>query len=263
LAPRWAWLVEGLDPALTMTRPGDGSPSLWDHAAGTVAALVPPTADAAYGVPADEPIEQVLGRLDRDAARADRLARAEPAWALECAHDGSHHLTAAGRVMAALGAGPAPGAAGIVAGLFASRGGVPKKAVDDATIGYRGLEGDRQGDRHHHGRVWQALCLWSADVVERLHADGHPIEPGAAGENISVTGLDWATLRPGVRLGIGADVVVELTAYSTPCSKNAKWFADRDFNRINHDRRRGSSRIYASVLRDGAVHPGDAVVVEP
>jgi MOSC domain-containing protein YiiM len=40
--------------------------------------------------------------------------------------------------------------------------------------------------------LWQALCLWSADVIGEFARAGHAIRPGAAGENIIVTGIDWA-----------------------------------------------------------------------
>ena len=143
-----------------------------------------------------------------------------------------------------------------------SSGGVPKRAVDSAPVGLRGLDGDRQAARKHHGRVWQALCLWSADVVDRLATEGHPIAPGCAGENASIRGIDWPALRPGVRLAIG-DVLCEVSAYATPCKKNAQWFTGGDFNRMGHDREPGISRVYASVLSDGIVRVGDKVVVEP
>jgi MOSC domain-containing protein YiiM len=181
---------------------------------------------------------------------------------LELVHRTSHHLLLATRAMHALGVG-APRSAGTIAGLFASGGGVPKQPIDEAVIGYRGVDGDRQHSREHHGRVWQALCLWSADVIERLQSEGHPIAPGNAGENVTIAGVDWPSLRPGTRIAIGDDVLVEVSAYATPCKKNKAWFLDGDFNRMNHDREQGVSRVYASVLRDGVIRPNDPVIVEP
>ncbi len=124
------------------------------------------------------------------------------------------------------------------------------------------MDGDRQAARQHHGRVWQALCLWSADVIDGLRAEGHPIAPGNAGENVCISGIDWSTLRPGVRIELG-DVLAEVSAYADPCTKNAGWFVDGDYGRMGHDRQPGVSRVYASVLRDGVIRPGDTVTVEP
>jgi MOSC domain-containing protein YiiM len=180
----------------------------------------------------------------------------------ETAHALLHELFLLGRSVHELGAG-SPTQTGVVVGLFASGGGVPKLPIDEAVIGYRGVAGDRQRTRNHHGRVWQALCLWSADVIDRLHAEGHPIAPGRAGENITIAGLDWSTLRPGTCVSLGDSVIAELSAYAAPCKKNAEWFVGGDFERMGHERDPGVSRIYASVLRDGVVRLGDPVVVEP
>ena len=100
-------------------------------------------------------------------------------------------------------------------------------------------------------------------MIEALREEGHPIFPGAAGENLTLGGLDWAALQPGAFVHVGADVVLELLAYAVPCAKNAPWFADRDFNRILHTRHPGWSRLYAAVVSPGTVRIGDPVAVEP
>jgi MOSC domain-containing protein YiiM len=128
------------------------------------------------------------------------------------------------------------------------------------------VEGDVQAARVHHGRPWQALCLWSAEVIDAFAADGHPIAFGSAGENVTIAGLDWAMLRAGtiIELGSGPDAVrCQLSAPATPCTKNAQWFTDRDIWRIDHDRHPDQTRWYASVLRPGTVSAGDPVVVSP
>ncbi len=191
----------------------------------------------------------------------DDHPRTATGLALHAVHDTLHHLQDVGRGFVALGAGT-PRQYGTVARVSAGGGGVPKPAVPEAHVGYRGLDGDRQGERRHHGRVWQALCLFSTEVIERLRADGHPIEPGAAGENLTLTGVDFATLRPGTRLRVG-DVLCELSLPALPCANNAQWFADGDFMRMHHERDHGATRWYASVLEDGMVRTGDAVEVEP
>jgi len=142
-----------------------------------------------------------------------------------------------------------------------SDGGVPKRPVDAATIGLDGLAGDRQAARQHHGRPWQAVCLWATEVVDQLAASGHPIFYGACGENLSIRGLTWPEVRPGVRLQVGP-VLLEATPFAAPCTKNARWFADHDSSRIHHQRG-PLSRIYASVLEPGTVTTGDEVVLEP
>ena len=144
---------------------------------------------------------------------------------------------------------------GVISGLFLSDGGVPKTAVDSVEVGYRGVFGDRQATRQHHGRPWQALCLWSADVVAAHAAQGHPIRPGSAGENISIRGVDWSKWRPGDQIRLG-EVEATISAYAIPCTKNARWFADGDYERMSHERPDGS-RLYAFVNRPGRISVGD------
>lgn len=176
-------------------------------------------------------------------------------------HDGVHALHEAGRCRFRAGEG-APPATGWVAQLSRSGGGVPKTPVDRATIAAAGMDGDLHNDAVHHGRPWQALCLWSKEVIAGLAAEGHPIGDGRAGENVTVAGLDWSRIRPGVRIAIGG-TLVETSPYAIPCRKNAQWFLGGDFGRMAHEREPGVSRIYASVLVGGPVAVGDPVVVEP
>lgn len=148
---------------------------------------------------------------------------------------------------------------GVVSGLHASGGGVPKLPIDSATVGWSGVDGDQQGSRVHHGRPWQALCLWSDEVIANFAAQGHPIRPGYAGENITVRGLPWEVARPGAKLTIGS-VEATVTAYAIPCSQNEAWFTGGDFELMSHERG-PVSRIYARVDGPGTIALGDSLTL--
>ncbi|MGI9601264.1 MAG: MOSC domain-containing protein [Acidimicrobiales bacterium] len=176
-------------------------------------------------------------------------------------HDATHHMHDLGRIRVALGHGAS--GRGTVDQLNVSTGGVPKSAmVGAATIDAAGVVGDTQRNRRHHGRPFQALCLWSSDVIGSLAAEGHPVAAGSAGENITISGLDWSSVRPGTVLDVGL-VRCEVTSYAVPCGHNNQWFADGNSQRIRHEEHPGWSRLYASVLRSGTIDVGDTVVVEP
>jgi MOSC domain-containing protein YiiM len=168
--------------------------------------------------------------------------------------------TAAGPAMRAAGQLPNR-AEGTVVQLSVSPGGLPKLPIDTAEVTWSGMEGDRQATRFHHGRPWQALCIWSAEVIDNFHSAGHPIAPGLAGENITVGGLPWPDVRAGVRLRVG-DVLCEVSCYALPCASNKPWFIDGDF-RVMHHERGPVSRVYATVLEPGGIGVGDAAVLEP
>lgn len=149
---------------------------------------------------------------------------------------------------------------GTVAGIHRSDGGVPKHAVTTASIDASGVVGDRQATRRHHGRPWQALCLYSAEVIDALAAEGHPIAPGAIGENLTIAGVDWARLRGGLSVEIG-EVRLRLSGPAAPCTKIGDSFADRDVARVDHATRPGWARWYASVLAGGDISAGDRVTI--
>ncbi len=142
-----------------------------------------------------------------------------------------------------------------------SDGGVPKRPVLEAIIVTTGVEGDRQRNLNVHGGLDRALCLFSQDLIERLQDEGHSIEAGSSGENLTLAGLEWEKLKPGDRLQVGPDVQLEIMSYTAPCDQNARWFRDRDLKRISQKKNPGWSRLYAKVLREGVVRPGDAVEV--
>ena len=292
--------VQGIDAEVLNRRP---EPTVWSPAeylrhckrmlwsmAGLMELMLIDDRPAVQGRPpadalaSDEPVEidvlRELTRIDEEASRMVRLwakvsasdrarvailngAEADLAGVVRHAiHDATHHLSDIGRTVAALGAGT-PDHTGRISRINASAGGVPKPEIARAVVGYRGIEGDRQNTRKHHGRVWQAMCLWSTEVIERLAAEGHPVGPGDAGENIDLVGIDWSAIRPGARMELGGDdgVLLELSGWTEPCSNLKPFFIERNFRRIDVDRHPGDSRIYAKVIRDGVIRSGDSARV--
>ena len=148
-----------------------------------------------------------------------------------------------------------PAQTGTVLQLNASNGGVPKQAIDAAYVGWKGVEGDRQATRKHHGRPFQALSLWSAEVIETLRVEGHQIFPGSAGENITVSGIPSGAFRPGAHFRIGT-MRGFLTSYAIPCKQNNDWFVNKDFKRMSHERG-DECRLYAMVTTCGTISISD------
>jgi MOSC domain-containing protein YiiM len=198
---------------------------------------------------------------DRDAAVIEHLRPPRPTGDLDkdLAAVWSS-WTSAGPALRAAGQLPAR-SEGAVAQLSVSSGGLPKLPVDPAEVTWAGMVGDRQATRLHHGRAWQALCVWSSEVIDAFRAAGHPLAPGRAGENVTISGLHWADVRPGVRLAIG-EVLCEVSCFALPCSSNRPWFINGDF-RVMHHERGPVSRVYATVLEPGVIRVGDAAILEP
>ena len=135
-------------------------------------------------------------------------------------------------------------------------GGVPKYPVDSAFLRKSGVEGDRQNDMKNHGGPNRAVCLFSSEVIEELRAEGHPIETGSVGENLTISGLDWNLIRLGSQLNVG-DALIEITGAATPCRTIKNSFTKGDFSRISQKKNPGWSRWYARVIEPGLVETGD------
>ena len=147
---------------------------------------------------------------------------------------------------------------GRIAQLSVSSGGVPKLAVPAARVTSLGLEGD--GHRYeHHGGPERAVCLFSLEAIDALAAEGHAIEPGSIGENVTVEGIDWNLVTPGVRLRLGDQVVLEVTRYTSPCFKIAPVFLGREYGRVSPKIHPGWSRVYTRVLVEGPLRSGDPI----
>lgn len=143
-----------------------------------------------------------------------------------------------------------------------SNGGVPKVASHECRVLKAGLEGDWQHDRKHHGGPERAVCLFSLEVIERLRSEGHPIEPGTAGENLTISGIEWSRLTPGARVRIGNEtdgVELQVASYCEPCATIRDSFTLLKFNRIRQELHPGESRLYARVLKEGVVRTGDGI----
>ena len=148
---------------------------------------------------------------------------------------------------------------GRIVQLSVSRGGVPKTAVALARVTTLGLDGDAHRVPEHHGGPDRAVCLFALEAIDALRAEGHPVVPGALGENVTVGGLAWEAVTPGARLRLGDHVLLEVTRYTSPCVNIAAAFAGRHFARVSQRRHPGFSRVYARVLTEGTVATGDAV----
>ena len=148
---------------------------------------------------------------------------------------------------------------GLVHSINISSGGVPKRTVDSANIGKEGVEGDFNRFRDERvGDPDRAVCIFSLERIEELKQEGHPIEVGSTGENLTIQGVSWDSLVEGARMEVG-DVVLELSEPCAPCSKIGGSFIGRRFDRVDQEQEFGWSRWLARVVREGRVSVGDSV----
>jgi MOSC domain-containing protein YiiM len=142
-----------------------------------------------------------------------------------------------------------------------SNGGVPKLPRHQAVVTSLGLTEDHHRHPEFHGGPERAVCLYSLERILALQAEGHPIFPGSTGENLTLSGLDWDLVLPGVRLQVGETLLLEVTRFTTPCQTIIASFSDQNSNRIHAQKYPGWSRAYARVLQPGMVQIGNPVQI--
>jgi MOSC domain-containing protein YiiM len=158
---------------------------------------------------------------------------------------------------------------GTILQVSVSPGGIPKRAAAAGIVGHQGLEGDSWAHPQFHGGPDQALLLITEEVIEKLKAHGFPLFPGALGENLTTQGLDAAKWRFGQIFRAGS-ARLQITRLRTPC-RTLKVYG-QDIGRAIFDSRAkngdpnspvwGYSGVYAKVLTEGVVRPGDLIELE-
>ena len=106
------------------------------------------------------------------------------------------------------------------------------------------------------------MNIFSLERIHQLREEGHSIEVGSTGENLTIEGMDWGSLEVGMVLKVG-EAAISLREPCAPCSKIGSSFVGKDFSRIDHDKEVGWSRWSAKVIEEGAVSVGDPVSIIP
>jgi MOSC domain-containing protein YiiM len=143
--------------------------------------------------------------------------------------------------------------AGHVIAVCISAGGIPKLPQLEAVIVESGIEGDLHNHEKHR-RLNRALSLLDLELLHELQAEGYRVEPGAIGENLTLSGVHVQSLAEGTRLAIG-DIIIRLEQPRKPC-----YVLDPIDPKLK-DVLVGRCGYMASVERGGAIRPGMTVRV--
>lgn len=157
---------------------------------------------------------------------------------------------------------------GSIAAVNISRGGVPKRPVEEGFLCPLGIEGDMHAHPQIHGGPRKAVLLICSEVIDDLAAKGYPIYAGALGENLTIRGIDHTQLRTGQRFRVG-QAVIELTKIRVPCNtldvygptiKTEIYDQEVDAGNTASPKWAGSG-FYAAVVQTGAIRRGDIIAL--
>lgn len=138
----------------------------------------------------------------------------------------------------------------VMAVCISEKKGTQKKNVHEALfIEDFGLENDA-----HAGKWHRQVSLLSYEKIQDFKKKGAPVEDGAFGENLIVSGIDLKNLPVGTRFQCG-DVVLEMTQIGKECHNGCEIY------KIMGDCIMPREGVFAKVLHGGRIREGDELTV--
>lgn len=138
----------------------------------------------------------------------------------------------------------------VMAVCISEKKGTQKKNVHEALfIEDFGLENDA-----HAGKWHRQVSLLSYEKIQDFKKKGAPVEDGAFGENLIVSGIDFKNLPVGTRFQSG-DVVMEMTQIGKECHNGCEIY------KIMGDCIMPREGVFAKVLCGGRIREGDELTV--
>lgn len=113
-----------------------------------------------------------------------------------------------------------------------------------------GIKGDRKAGRNPKRQI----NLLSTDWLAAKAASGHRTNPGEFGEQLIVSGLDFAALPAGTQLQLGSDAVVEITFPRIGCTRLEAAQAKKGLNGQEIG-------LMVKVIEGGNIHTGDTIAI--
>ena len=138
----------------------------------------------------------------------------------------------------------------VMAICISEKKGTQKRNVHEALfIEDFGLENDA-----HAGKWHRQVSLLSYEKIQDFKKKGAPVEDGAFGENLIVSGIDFKNLPVGTRFQSG-DVVLEMTQIGKECHSGCEIY------KIMGDCIMPRDGVFARVIRGGRIREGDELTV--
>ena len=138
----------------------------------------------------------------------------------------------------------------VMAICISEKKGTQKRNVHEALfIEDFGLENDA-----HAGKWHRQVSLLSYEKIQDFKKKGAPVEDGAFGENLIVSGIDFKNLPVGTRFQSG-DVVLEMTQIGKECHSGCEIY------KIMGDCIMPREGVFAKVLHGGRIQEGDELTV--
>ena len=132
-----------------------------------------------------------------------------------------------------------------------------KRGVQKHDVGSAELRAEfGLADDAHAGPWHRQVSLLSFDKIEEFNEKGAGVRPGAFGENLVVSGIDFRALPVGTRFSCG-EVLLELTQIGKECHSHCEIYKKMG------DCIMPREGVFAAVVRGGKIAAGDVMTVIP
>ena len=140
----------------------------------------------------------------------------------------------------------------VIAVCISERKGIRKHEIPSIRVQCgHGIVGDA-----HAGNWHRQISLLAGESVDKMRALGLILQPGDFAENILTRGLELKSLPIGTRLRVG-ETLLEVTQIGKKCHN------DCEIKKLTGSCVMPTEGIFAIVLQEGEIFPGDTVTVEP
>lgn len=140
----------------------------------------------------------------------------------------------------------------VIAVCISERKGTRKHEVPSIRVQCgHGIVGDA-----HAGNWHRQISLLAEESVDKMRALGLTLQPGDFAENILTRGLELKSLPIGTRLRVG-ETLLEVTQIGKKCHN------DCEIKKLTGSCVMPTEGIFAIVLQEGEIFPGDTVTLEP
>ncbi|NYT00448.1 MAG: MOSC domain-containing protein [Methanocellales archaeon] len=138
----------------------------------------------------------------------------------------------------------------IIAVCRSEKKGERKEAIDQGIFkeGY-GLLGDAHANSDTHRQV-SLLAIESIDKMKKMGLD---LKPGDFAENFTTEGIDLTSLKPGTRINIGDEVILEISQIGKECHSGCAILKQVGKCIMPEE------GVFAKVIRGGLVKADDAI----
>ncbi len=136
----------------------------------------------------------------------------------------------------------------IIAVCTSEKKGQKKKVIKEGILKEEyGLVGDAHADSGWHRQV----SLLAQSSIDKIRALGVDVGPGDFAENLTIEGMELFTLPIGTRLGVGQDIVLEVTQIGKECHDHCAIYKQVGTCIMP------TEGIFTRVIKGGTVRAGD------